>query len=294
MTVITIRGIRQFTIVTLVLSSFCSTFAFFIPLNGSHFGVFGTTSSRFVHPSMLTGTPKDSTTQITSIPTKQLLLIRHGHSLANEWMDQEGNRWGDATFTDPPNLSDARLSHKGEQQARDLAIRLQDHHDWLQHIELVVVSPLTRTLQTMELGVFPCLSPSVPILAHDGMSERVYTASDTGRTVSELTKEFPHVDFTMVPSDHWWFPTDTTDKSLELVEEWRPFGQGQEYSVPGEPMNVFQERMKRFQTWVARRPEKSIVIVTHWAILKEWTGEEFENCESRLVEWDNQNQDTYS
>jgi glucosyl-3-phosphoglycerate phosphatase len=289
MTLITIRCIRQFTIVTLVLSSLCSAFAFFIPLDGSYSAI-GTASSRSVHSSMLTGTSKDLTTQITPIPTKQLLLIRHGISLANEWMDREGNRWGDATFADPPTLTDARLSHRGEQQARDMATRLQDHHDWLQRVELVIVSPLTRTLQTMELGVLPCLSPSVPILAHHDMSERVYTASDTGRPVSELMKEFPHVDFGVVPSDHWWYHTSGKKvESLELVEEWRPFGQGQTYSVPGEPIDVFQERIERFRIWVASRPEKTIVMVSHWAILKEWAGIEFENCESRLVEWDYQN-----
>jgi broad specificity phosphatase PhoE len=211
--------------------------------------------------------------------TKRLLLIRHGVSLANEWMDRDGNRWGDPTFTDDPSLRDAKLSKAGEAQARDMRTRLQrEYSDLLAQVELVVVSPLTRTLQTMDIGVRPLLAPTVPILAHHDTRERLYTASDTGRPAHVLRAEYSYVDFALVPPDTWWFQGD-------MGEEWRPFGDGQTYAVPGEPNELFQDRLREFQKWLASRPERTIVLVSHWAILRAWTGDEFQNCESRLVEW---------
>jgi broad specificity phosphatase PhoE len=223
-------------------------------------------------------------------------------------MEQEGNRWGDSTFNDDISLVDARLSETGIVQAKDLGTKLllllQHHQDQeyscddddddddddelsllLSQVELVVVSPLTRTLQTMDLGVRSLLVPTVPIVAHPDMRERVYTSSDTGRSVSILKEEFPYVDFSLVqPSDLWWYHHHHRH-DVDNVEEWRPHGNGQTYAVPGEPREVFQDRLDNFQRWLTHRPEQTIILVTHWAILRAWTGDEFQNCESRWIEW---------
>jgi hypothetical protein len=59
---------------------------------------------------------------------KQTLLfgVRHGVSVANEYMSQPGHRWGDATFYDDVQYADAPLSVAGQQQVGRLAATLGD------------------------------------------------------------------------------------------------------------------------------------------------------------------------
>jgi broad specificity phosphatase PhoE len=91
------------------------------------------------------------------LTTKRLLCIRHAKSVANEFMAQPGNTWGEATFSDDANLRDAPLSETGIQQCVDnLHPQLQDEYaDFLEQVELVICSPLTRCLETFTKGVEP-------------------------------------------------------------------------------------------------------------------------------------------
>ena len=61
-----------------------------------------------------------NTTTSYSKNHKKLILIRHGTSLGNEFVEQPGNRWGDKTFTDDISLVDASLSQTGISQANML------------------------------------------------------------------------------------------------------------------------------------------------------------------------------
>ncbi len=177
---------------------------------------------------------------------KELLCVRHGVSLANEFI---GNRWGSPSFRDDPNLIDAPLSETGIQNGRTKLAEQLLHQDDLRSflvgnankttsgsdikgdaedggVELVLISPLTRCLQTYVYGVEPVLSEllkkqdsvgiddfndgdaiytnhnslsrsklPIPVLALPLLRERVYTVSDTGRPTLVLEKEFPSIDF---------------------------------------------------------------------------------------------------
>ncbi len=280
---------------------------------------------------------------------KRLILIRHGMSTANEYMDQPGNQWGDPTFTDDPNLVDAPLSSRGVQQAQDLCRRIRhgEENDVLGSILkhhhpdniLVVTSPLTRCIQTLDIGVLPNIrkeddNESLPTSAnnddhHNEKSiqdntmtntnevniivqplarERVYTASDTGRPIHILQQEYPHLDFESCFSKEeiesqipWWYHHhvhhDQNDNNMEedeiknenypiekhqqpWKEEWRPHGDGQWYAVPGEPIEVFHQRMIELFHWMKSRKERTIILVCHWAVIRWLTGDEdVKNCQ---------------
>mmetsp|Transcript_45633 Transcript_45633/g.111139 ORF Transcript_45633/g.111139 Transcript_45633/m.111139 type:complete len:997 (+) Transcript_45633:180-3170(+) len=254
--------------------------------------------------------------------SKSLLCIRHGISVANEFMARPGNQWGDATFRDDPTLIDAPLSQSGRQMTEELLhhqLRTQtDIQEFLSNVELIIISPLTRCLQTYQVGVEPVLaelgvlsrlnadtgekiSVSPPVIAVPLIRERVYTASDTGRDISTLHQEFPRVNFDecvqpddgettstaekSVQQQAWWYNPTTTDKSNYV--EWRPYGQGQWYAVPGEPEDVFENRMVQFDEWLSDRPEKNILIVAHWGVLRHMSGgTEWKNAEAKLVQWE--------
>jgi broad specificity phosphatase PhoE len=255
-----------------------------------------------------------STETKTTKSLKRLLCVRHGISVANEYMSQPGNEWGDPTFKDDPTLVDARLSPSGQiRTSQDLPNQLVNEDGlWsiLQEIELVLISPLTRCLETYTYGVEPILKKCfddeqfyetrIPVLAIPLLRERVYTASDTGRPSSVLEKEFPTVNFEECkklvknqdgPNDEegehhkWWYHGSNDDDEEE--EEWRPHGDGQWYAAPGEPEDVFDLRIKELDEWLSQRHETNILMVTHWGVLRHLTsGTEWNNGEAKLLEWE--------
>ena len=317
--------------------------------------------------------PNPPDTDHNKLPKKKtLILIRHGSSHANEYMDQEGNRWGDETFTDDATLVDSGLSSKGVEQARSLLRDLQElesgedknadsmHRRCCEELKesldlhlaasisgndnggvLIVTSPLTRAIETMSIGVLPyldnrwngkdedccihsdCCDTSMntrsssdiikqgkKAIAQPLASERVYTASDTGRTLNDLEQEFPFVDFNGctnsspytssnkdgdenendnvnvdAQSQTWWFTHN--QQKHGPYHEWRPNDGQQYYAVPGEPVKAFQKRMVKFYQWIESRNEEVIVLVTHWAVIRFFTGQEdVENCGVRVVDFE--------
>ena len=174
--------------------------------------------------------------------------LRHARSLANEWMARPGNEWGSPTFRDDSSLVDARILQDESPSPLELPI------------DRILVSPLTRCLQTWEATGLT----NVPVLAHPLLTERVYTASDTGRSVAELKQEFPDVDFSLV-EDEWWYTGSDHD------DEWRPHGEDQWYAVPGEPEAVFDARMERLKEYLSAQDDR-LLLVTHWGVLRALTG----------------------
>ena len=104
------------------------------------------------------------------------------------------------------SLRDARLSQEGAEQvgASALGIKkmLSDTH--YGPPELVLVSPLRRTLQTAT-GLF---GGEVPVSAIEALREkRTGMACDERHSVLELQAEFPHIDFSEVANHIAEFPT---------------------------------------------------------------------------------------
>jgi broad specificity phosphatase PhoE len=168
---------------------------------------------------------------------KRIVLIRHGRTHMNEYLSKPGSRWGDANFTDifkeEEQLElyrDSPLSRDGIEQAQNLCETLsstcleqqEQGGAILNNVEIVVSSPLTRTLQTTELALLPHLQGSsseqqqgrrvrrqVPIIALPLATERLYLISDHGSSTMDLRKRFPFVDFETEhgddEADEWWF-----------------------------------------------------------------------------------------
>jgi len=164
----------------------------------------------------------------------------------------------------------------------------------LKDIDMVVVSPLSRTLQTFELSLFPELRPvenNVPIVALPLARERLYMISDLGLTTSDLKVKFPWADFDSefdeMQKSAWWYQHRgaTEEDAWAGYNEWRPHGQGQTYLVPGEPDDYFEERMIQLYEWLEQRQEKTIAVVCHWGVLQWLTGIDFDNCEVKAVEF---------
>lgn len=241
---------------------------------------------------------------------RRLVLVRHGRTHMNEYLARPGGGWGSPGFTDvfpePESVRyyrDSPLAPAGEAQARGLDRRLSDddhHRALLSEVDLVVVSPLTRALRTAELGLLPSLTrrergenrPLPPCVALPAAAERCYLVSDLGRDADELRTSFPWVDLeTGFEHDderrRWWYsPSDDDDDDDTAREEWRPSAEGQRYACAGEPEDHFDDRMNRLVDWIDARPERTVVLVCHWGVIDWLVGEDFDNCEMRVFDFE--------
>mmetsp|Transcript_98 Transcript_98/g.262 ORF Transcript_98/g.262 Transcript_98/m.262 type:complete len:380 (-) Transcript_98:1247-2386(-) len=291
-------------------------------------------------------TPSSSSTNQVSV--KEIVLIRHGQTYMNEYIGNGGISFGQPNFTDvfrepedQEKYHDSPLSDAGTQQAESLRSKLRDLKDdrpgalnalglmqlfdtpinesnstrsnahFLDDLDLVVVSPLTRALQTFEISLYEHITKlgdnrsDVPILAMAAAAERLYLVSDLGKPRSELRFRYPFVDFDTAFAythddgiesseiisggacnekeclDTWHF--NPSEEITDGYVEWRPHGEGQLYACLGEPAEYFDRRMSDFYYWLESREDKCIAIVCHAGVI-DWmtSGEEFSNCELRV------------
>lgn len=179
---------------------------------------------------------------------KEIYLIRHGQSTFNVHFETSG--------IDPLHF-DARLSSLGSRQVfegRQAAAGLK--------ADLVVVSPLTRALETA-LGLFG--GEPVPVIVSCLHRERLGNSCDVGRKPSELWVEFPMLEF-----DH-------------LDNIWWHDGEKDERGVAVEPEPLFLDRVEAFSRWVKARPESTVAVVGHGTFFHRLTGRHMENCE--IMRW---------
>lgn len=243
----------------------------------------------------------DDTTSSTTDEQKEkkVVFIRHGCTHMNEYLSS--NPFGSPGFTDvfvqdKELYRDSPLSPLGVRQAKSLARRLADSNcpeygNLLNELDLIVVSPLTRAIQTLEIGLLPHIQPSisddskqdrpaVPIVALPHAAERLYLISDVGKPRQKLHEQYGHiVDFHHEGFDEeeWWFRHDNVKKYVE----WRPTTQSQKYACPGEPDEWFDSRMIKLYKWLGDRPESTIAVVSHWGVIDWFLDEDFDNCEMR-------------
>lgn len=84
------------------------------------------------------------------------------------------------------NIPDPSLTPDGERQCHEIAAKFP-YHD---KVELVIASPLQRTIRTALSGFEPELSRGVQILALPSFQEASSLPCDTGSDVETLQKEF--------------------------------------------------------------------------------------------------------
>lgn len=242
---------------------------------------------------------------------KKVTFVRHGCTYMNEYLAGKdgGKRFASFDFTDvfdtpdqQQKYHDTPLSPFGREQAKTLG-SYPIPPTFTQNCDLVVVSPLTRALQTFDLGIKPYLpisddnnhpknSISIPIVALPYAAERLYLISDVGRPICDIQDDFPFVDFrselqecqmsndpTTAITDIWWYqpPNDGS------YEEWRPTGQQQKYACPAEPYDVFNVRMSRFYYWLQNRSEMNIIVVCHHGVIDWMLDMSFANCQYKQL-----------
>ncbi|KAJ4986621.1 phosphoglycerate mutase [Stagonosporopsis vannaccii] len=112
-----------------------------------------------------------------------LILIRHAQALHNATSD-----W---SIHDPP------LTDLGRQQSAELHESLKSN-DLANKTELIVVSPMRRTLETMTIGLDWLIKKGIPVHPDANWHENADKPCDTGNTMDVISKEYPQYDFSGV------------------------------------------------------------------------------------------------
>ena len=165
---------------------------------------------------------------------KSLYLIRHGKALHNELFEKIGSQ----AFRLPEGV-DPPLIKEGIQQSIELGKTWTNKKE----IELVLVSPLMRTLETA-LNIFGKLR--TPIVCQEFLREYPM-GQDTcnKRTDTDLLRQrFPRIDF--------------TDIELETDTLW---------TEKRETLDQLNGRLEIMKHYIEERPEKKIAIVGHSSYL---------------------------
>ena len=171
-------------------------------------------------------------------------LIRHGQSTFNLAWEETGV---------DPMIIDAPLTPHGQQQAQDLRPTIAGLG-----IEAVLVSPLTRAIQTASSITHGL---NVPIHVDATHRELVWSSCDIGRTPGLLALDFPHLKFDHLPETWWWCPSGNPTK------------------VDREPPVLVRQRIDRFLDAVRARSERVVAVVGHCTFFWLLTGTLMKNCE---------------
>jgi len=179
---------------------------------------------------------------------KELLFVRHAEGFHNSLFEEKRVR-------EAISVRDPDLTPNGNNQVADLRREV----DMLIHsgleVEKIIVSPMTRTLQTA-WGTFG--GHDIPFQACHYVTEYSDAPCNYGTPKSTLQEQWPQVDFSMVP-EVWW----NENESEETIAR----------------------RARQFREWLFKQPEKCMAVVSHAGFLHELLQEHFKNCELKRINW---------
>jgi broad specificity phosphatase PhoE len=187
-------------------------------------------------------------TQIKVQNKMTVYLIRHGQSEFNA-AHSEGEP--------DPMIFDAPLTKKGRMQAEQVRGAVMELG-----IQKVITSPLTRAIQTA-VTIFQDIAPIKVMAEH---RELLSHSCDVGRSPSTLQKEFPNLFFGHL-DEIWWHQ-----------------GPANKDSVPIEPRDIFQNRIRSFRLEISKMSDANLAIVGHGDVFRELAGVSMANCEIRKYE----------
>ncbi|KAJ5364403.1 phosphoglycerate mutase family protein-like protein [Penicillium cataractarum] len=189
---------------------------------------------------------------------------------------------GEHNVNDSHHLRDALLTETGKSQCKEL----QEKFPFLQDVEVILASPLRRTVQTVAYTFAPELEKrQIPIVLVPKAQEISSLACDVGHDAEVTITEAPKLIAEAVPS---W---DASNLDTTLVDDsWNS-----KRGIYASNLSAVHQRAAEMRNWIYNRPEKHIALVTHGGFLhyftEDWTGyvqgkgTGYLNCEYRKLEF---------
>jgi broad specificity phosphatase PhoE len=141
------------------------------------------------------------------------------------------------------SLEDAKLTDEGIKQCEALSEIAEEK---VKNVELIIVSPLNRTIQTAKF-TFPYLIGKIPVIAVENIRETTgLHPCDRRLSIKEHKQQYDFVNFDEIVhnEDH-------------LYNQY----------IFREPQPHVVERGRMFVEWLKNRPEKEVIIVSHGSFL---------------------------
>lgn len=189
--------------------------------------------------------------------SKQLFYIRHSQSAYNKWNKQSifNFSW---TYKNQPENQNPPVTPEGYKMCESRVEQLDKEQPF--DAELVMVSPLTRAIQTMnEVRKSVCFKNTQKILATQLIREKLDIVAGIGKKKSEISKEFPEIDFSYVSKESWW--NYHQEDKIKLMKNG-----SEDYTSESE--KDVKARIAMFFLWMLMRPENTIVFVSHGSYYK--------------------------
>ena len=162
--------------------------------------------------------------------SKNLYLIRHGHSLHNELYHKIG-----VNAFRHPEMIDSPLTNEGNIQSIELGYSWTDKHK----IELVIVSPLTRALETC-MNIFG--DTEIPIECYEFLREYPIGEHTCNKrsSLTNIKNKFPKINFNL---------------DIDIDTLWE--------NDRRETINELEQRIEMMVQFIKSRNEKNIAIISH-------------------------------
>ena len=223
------------------------------------FGAFGSSSSD--------NNPDISWSKIARMkrkPGKKIVIfVRHAEAVYNVLPSEE----------EDPFEWDAGLTEHGKGQARANAELARELKGNGVAPGVIVVSPLTRTLQTMSLVFGSLIKRGTPVAVEPLAREKLSGGSDVGSSKSTLARRFKGLSFSHLPTV-WWY---TKGKTSSIKQARRAFKKNPEANR--EPDSVFKARVAKWKRYLASRKENVVAVVSHGDITWDIIGSYIANTE---------------
>ncbi|KAF2499309.1 phosphoglycerate mutase-like protein [Lophium mytilinum] len=184
-----------------------------------------------------------------------IILIRHAEALHNA-----SQNWS----LPDPELTELGL--KQSEELRDVIKKVPVASD----VELIVVSPMVRTLQTMDIGLGWLIERGVEVIADAGWQENSDKPCDTGSPLKAVADRFPRFATTLSTVDPL-YPHKTTPSS-------NPYAFTR--------LAVLARGQACLKALYSRK-EKVIAVVSHSGFLRTAvSGRRYANADFRIFEFD--------
>ena len=159
-------------------------------------------------------TTNEGNSRDVKLKNKRLYLIRHGRTEMNDYLAE--NHWAAEDFIDP-GMYDTRLTILGMKQAaslRSVTTALDPPP------QVIIASPLSRALMTAQLAFGDEVHATLPREVCALARERVFHASDVGRSPDIIAADFPewNVD-SLRDTPIWWYTGGKEDDPKAVVPE---------------------------------------------------------------------------
>ncbi|KAK8197490.1 histidine phosphatase superfamily [Phyllosticta capitalensis] len=182
-----------------------------------------------------------------------IVLCRHSEA--------EHNASQNYSLPDPP------LTALGEQQSVQLGEHLRANLPLAEQAELIVVSPMVRTLQTATLALDWLIKRGTPVRLDAGWQENSDKPCDTGSPLPTVKALFPSLDFSAVDPS---YPDKTSPNNPYAFTRRAVLARGQ-----------------ACLRWLHARPEKVIIVVSHSGFLRTAVSQRrYANADYRVFEFD--------